>query len=93
MRTKTPVRKKIKTEVDTQYGRYAVVLEREPDMGGYMVEAPGVQGAISWGKTVSHAEKMIKEAIELVVETRAVMNAEKQGFVRILRRAKPELVT
>ena len=81
MKTRTATRKKVKAEIDTDYGRYAVVLEREPDMGGYMVEASNVQGAVSWGKTLTHAKKMIKEAIELVIETRAVTNAEKEGFV------------
>ena len=84
--------KKIKAEIDTEYGHYWVVLEREPDMGGDAVEALDVQGAVSWGKTVAEAKRMIAEAIEGVIEARVIANAEKEGYVRVLRRAKPELV-
>lgn len=74
--------KKILT-IKTKYGSYKCVFELEPDMGGYMVEARGVPGAISWGKNLSEAKKMIVEAIEGAIEAEAVINAEKKGIIRI----------
>ncbi|MDP2665812.1 MAG: hypothetical protein Q8P23_04270 [bacterium] len=43
--------------VKTQYGPFKVVFEPETDMGGYVVTAPKVQGAVSWGKNLAHAKK------------------------------------
>ena len=77
--------KKIKAEVDTEYGRYAVVLESEPDMGGYMVTVPKRPAAITWGKNQAHAKRMAKEAIECVVEGEILIAAEKEGFVSLHR--------
>lgn len=68
--------------IKTKYGSYKCIFEPEPDMGGYMVEARGVPGAISWGKTLSEAKKMIAESIEGAIETEAIINAEKKGIIR-----------
>ena len=78
--------------VKTQYGPFKAVFEPEVDMGGYVATAPNVQGAVSWGKNLSQAKAMITEAIELIIETRAIENAEKEGYIRVTYR-KPELVT
>lgn len=55
-------------------------------MGGYVAEAPTVQGAVSWGKNLAEAKKMIAEAIEGVIEIRVIVKAERDGEVRINRR-------
>lgn len=58
--------KKIKTKVKTKYGTHEVVLEK--DERGYVVEAPNLEGVLSWGKNVKEAKEMVKEAIELCIE-------------------------
>ncbi len=83
--------KKIKAKVKTKYGVYSVVLEPEKDMGGYTVEALNIQGAVSWGKTLAEAKKMIVDAIEGVIEVKAIVNAEKDGSVSIVRRSKSKI--
>ncbi|MDO8743058.1 MAG: hypothetical protein Q7J30_00645, partial [Candidatus Azambacteria bacterium] len=59
------------------------LFEPEKDMGGYAVEARGVQGAVSWGKTLAEAKRMIAEAIEGAVEVDVIAKAEKKGIVQI----------
>lgn len=58
--------------IKTKYGSFRCVFEAEKDMGGYAVEARGVSGAVSWGKTLAEAKKMIVEAIEGAVEAKAL---------------------
>ncbi|MBI4132401.1 MAG: type II toxin-antitoxin system HicB family antitoxin [Candidatus Sungbacteria bacterium] len=72
--------------VKTQYGSFPCIFEPEKDMGGYTAEAPAVQGAVSWGKTLAEAKRMIAEAIEGSIEARAVSKAVKKGTVRVIRR-------
>ena len=83
--------KKIAT-IKTQYGSFKCVFEPEKDMGGYTAEALGVQGAVSWGKTLAEAKKMIAEAIEGVIEARVITQAEKEGSVRIVQKTKSAIV-
>lgn len=68
------VNKKI-IEIKTKYGSFLCVFEPEKDMGGYMVEARGIPGAISWGKDMAEAKKMIAEAIEVAVEGELIIAA------------------
>ena len=75
--------------VKTKYGSFECVFEPEPDMGGYMIEAKGVQGAISWGKNMKEAKKMIAESIEGAIETCAIIEAEKQGAVQLKNKKHP----
>ncbi len=56
----------------TKYGSFQCVAEPEKDTGGYSVEANGVAGAISWGKTLTEAKKMILEAIEGAIEAQTL---------------------
>lgn len=83
----TKVQKKQAT-IKTAYGSFPCIFEREPDMGGYAAEAPTVQGAVSWGKNLVEAKKMIAEAIEGVIEIRVIVKAERDGEVRINRRPR-----
>ena len=69
--------------IKTQYGSFQCIFEPERDMGGYAVEARGVAGAVSWGKTLAEAKKMIAQAIEGAIEAKAVAAAEKRGVVRV----------
>ena len=77
--------KKIKVEVKTLYGVFNVILEPEPDMGGYMITVPKKPDVISWGKTLSHARKMAKEAIECSIEGDILIAAEKEKAITINR--------
>jgi len=72
--------------IKTQYGSFRCVFEPEKDMGGYVAEASGVQGAVSWGKTLAEAKRMIAEAIEGSIETRVISKAVEKGTIRVSRR-------
>lgn len=52
----------------TRYGSFTAIFEVEPDMGGFVVTAPKMQGAVSWGKNLTEAKRMIIEAIEGLIE-------------------------
>ena len=81
------ISKKKIASVKTSYGSFVCVFEPESDMGGYSAEAQDVSGAISWGKNLAEAKKMIVEAIEGVIEAKAILSAEKRGLVRITNRS------
>lgn len=69
--------------VKTKYGVFQCAFETEKDMGGYAVEARKVPGAVSWGKTLAEAKRMIVEAIEGAIEASAIAQAEKKGIIQI----------
>ena len=69
--------------ITTPYGPYKVVLEPEPDMGGYMITVPKRPDVISWGKNLAHAKRMAKEAIECSVEGSVLIAAEKEGIISL----------
>ena len=74
--------------VKTQYGSFKAVFEPENDMGGYVVTAPKVQGAVSWGENLSHAKEMIAECIEGAIEAHIISNSIEQGYVKFTPKAK-----
>lgn len=74
--------------IKTKYGSFQCVFEPEKDMGGYMVEARGIAGAFSWGKTLFEAQRMIVQAIEGAIEARVIADAEKRGVVRLNNQKK-----
>ena len=74
--------------VKTRYGTFWCVFESERDMGGYTVEALGLSGALSWGKTLAEAKRQIVEAIEVAIEGDAVINAHKAGYVALRKGAR-----
>ena len=82
--------RKIKYPIKTNYGTFVCVFEPERDMGGYTVEALEVQGAVTWGKSLGEAKRMIVEAIEGVIETRVIARAEEEGTIRVI--ARPHVV-
>ncbi len=84
--------KKLKYSVKTTYGTFLCLFEPEKDMGGYTAEAPEVQGAVTWGKTLAEARRMVVEAIEGVIETRVIARAEQEGTIRIIRTPRLKLV-
>lgn len=52
--------------VQTNYGLHRCIFE--PDVKGFVVTVPGLQGVATWGKNLTHARAMTREAIELCVE-------------------------
>ena len=50
---------------------YPIVLERDPEAGGYVVTCPTLQGCVSQGETEEEALENIKDAISLCLEVRA----------------------
>lgn len=79
--------RKSKHQVETDYGTFTVALEREPDMGGYMVTVPKMKDVATWGKTQKNACAMAKEAIECSVEGEVLIAAQEEGLVTIRRKA------
>lgn len=73
--------KKLKIEVKTLYGVFKVTLEPEPDMGGYIITVPKKSDVISWGKNLTHAKRMVKEAIECSIEGDILIAAEKEKAI------------
>ena len=67
---------------------FLCIFEPEKDMGGYTVETPEVQGAVSFGKNLKEAKRMIVEAIEGVIETRVLARAEEEGTIRVISSQK-----
>ncbi len=80
--------RKVTYPIKTNYGRFLCVFEPEKDMGGYTAEALEVQGAVSWGKNLANAKRMIAEAIEGVIETRVLARAKEEGTVRFISHPK-----
>ena len=78
--------------VKTQYGSFRCVFEPEKDMGGYVAEAPGVPGAVSWGKTLAEAKRMVAEVIEGSIEARVIAKAVAKRTIRVVRRT-PSVAT
>lgn len=74
--------------VKTRYGSFTAVFEPEPDMGGFVVTAPKMQGAVSWGKNLTEAKRMIIEAIEGLIEMGIIADAAEQGRVRFTPQAR-----
>lgn len=52
-----------------------VVFRPEPE-GGFTVTVPSLPGCITYGKTLDHAKKMAREAIELYLEDMAAEGEE-----------------
>jgi predicted RNase H-like HicB family nuclease len=48
-----------------------------------MVTVPKVPDAITWGRTLSSAKRMAKEAIETSIEGEILIAAEKEGLVSL----------
>ncbi len=69
--------------IKTKYGIFRCIFEPEKDMGGYVVEAHSIQGAISWGKSFIEARHMIVEAIEGAIEANVIADAERRGIIRM----------
>lgn len=54
---------------------YSVIYEEAPE-GGYAVHAPALPGCHTQGETIEEAEKNIREAIELYLESLKEHNEE-----------------
>jgi predicted RNase H-like HicB family nuclease len=53
---------------------YQVVIESDPEAGGYVVECPGIKGCVSQGETKEEALEMIQDAIAACLEVLAEWN-------------------
>jgi len=48
--------------------RYTIILDPDPDEGGYTVTVPALPGCVTQGETIEEAIAMAKDAILLHVE-------------------------
>ena len=51
--------------------RFKVVLEKDEEVGGYVVSCPSLPGCYSQGETIEEALENIKEAIQACIESLA----------------------
>lgn len=49
--------------------KYTIILEPDPEEGGYTVTVPSLPGCVTQGETLEEAISMAKDAIRLFVET------------------------
>ena len=56
--------------VRTRYGNHLCVIEPDEEKG-LIITASGLPGVITWGRTLAESKKMVKEAIELCIESLA----------------------
>ena len=47
---------------------YTVIFQKEPE-GGYTAIVPSLVGCVTYGKDLDEAKKMVREAIELYLES------------------------
>lgn len=47
---------------------YQVIIESDPEAGGYVVECPAIKGCVSQGETKEEALEMIQDAIAACLE-------------------------
>jgi predicted RNase H-like HicB family nuclease len=78
-------------DIKTKYGTFQCISEPERDMGGYTIQAR-LNGAVSWGRTLVEAKKKITEAIEGMIEAKAIINAERKGIIKVKSSNHPILV-
>jgi len=62
--------KKREITIKTRFGAHICLFE--PDDKGYIVTAKDVPGVVTWGKNLTHAKEMAREALELMIETIAI---------------------
>lgn len=62
--------KKREIAIKTRYGTHTCVFE--PDDHGYVVTAKDVRGVVTWGKNLTVAKEMAREALELMIESIAL---------------------
>ena len=48
---------------------YTIILEPDPEEGGYTVTVPALPGCVTQGETIEEAIVMAKDAIRLYIET------------------------
>lgn len=52
----------------TREMNYTVLFQKEPE-GGYTASVPSLTGCVTYGKDLEEAKKMVREAIELYLES------------------------
>ena len=75
--------KKAKVHVQTHYGVFDVVIEK--DGKEYLVSVPRYPEVVTFGKSLAHAKRMAKEAIEVSVEGDILMRAKRTGDIKLVR--------
>ena len=49
--------------------KYTIILDPDPEEGGYTVTVPSLPGCVTQGETIEEAITMAKDAIRLYIET------------------------
>ena len=75
--------KKTKVNIQTQYGIFDVVIEK--DDRDYLVAVPQRPDVVTFGASLVDAKRMAKEAIECSIEGDVLMRAERKGDIKVVR--------
>ena len=75
--------KKIRTQIQTDYGLFDVIFER--DGKNYLVSVAKYPEVVTFGTSLAHAKRMTKEAIEVSIEGDILLRAERSGDIRLMR--------
>ncbi len=67
--------------------RYTVVLQPDPEEGGYVVTVPALPGVVTQGETVEECRVNVTEAIEVYLES-----LRREGLPLPTERVPPELL-
>lgn len=73
----------VKSQISTQYGLFDVVFERDGKQ--YLVSVPQRPDIVTFGRSLSHARRMAKEAIEVSIEGDIIVRAERAGNIKLVR--------
>lgn len=73
--------------VETDYGQHRCLIEPD-ERKGYIVTAPHLPGVITWGRSIAHAKKMAREAIELCIECLVAKRAPPRVKITLPVRAR-----
>lgn len=72
-----------------------VIFQPEPE-GGFTVTVPSLPGCVTYGRTLVHAKKMAREAIELYIEDMAAdgepLHHDTDAFLSTVSAAVPRSV-
>lgn len=76
--------------IQTKYGMHHILIEPD-EKRGYIATAPGIEGVVTWGKTIAQAKEMAREAIELAIEALVKEEGHTLKATRTFREVRPRV--
>ena len=60
--------------IKTKYGEYKCLFKLDKEQSDYIITVPSLEGLVTFGKNIKDGKKMVKEAIELHIESIALQS-------------------